>query len=129
MRPGDVYYSATADDDGKVSIDTWVLRTLRGKHGYLTLKIDGTTWMKSGFGARATWGWASSIPRWCRTKFRLEKGVPAEYARSTSQAVRIELRRLEQYGGPLYDDESEWLAKGIPALKRRLAHEMCKKAA
>jgi hypothetical protein len=131
LIPGTVYYEAWADPDtGKVSIDTCVLRTLRGRYGYLITKNE-FTWVKTGHGTRATWGWSKKLDPFWRTRFRIEEGIPRLYARSKSQAVRVALRDHLETMAAFPETDPEIIAadaKVTAALERRLKHEMRSKA-
>lgn len=130
LKIGAVYYNAWVDDDGKVEIDTAILRTIRGKYGYLVVK-NRWTWVKTGFGQNATWGWAGTIDPLYREKFRLDSGIPEVFARSPSQAVRARLRWIKRTNAEYPETDPDMIAydeMSIAALERRLKHEMRKKA-
>lgn len=130
LVPGTVYFYAWAcPEAGKVEIAPSVLRTIRGRHGYL-IERNEWTWVKTGHGARATWGWADRVDPLWRTRFRIEEGVPERYARSKSQAVRVALRdHLKTVAAfPEIDPETTAAdAKVTAALERRLKFEMRRK--
>lgn len=129
LKVDSVYYDAWVDDDGKVIINTCILRTIRGKYGYLVVK-NRWTWVKEGFGDRATWGWAKRIDEVYRTRFRLSEGLPEEYARSPSQAIRARLRKIKRLEAEFPETDPEMIEYdriSQIALNRRLKLEMSKK--
>lgn len=125
MKTGGLYYRAGVCDEGKVYVDECILRTIRGRYGYLVLKNE-FTWVKTGFGKRATWDWAKSIHPLDRTRFRIADGVPKRYTRSKAQAIRVALweAKLDM---ERYRDDPECVAeqtRDITALERRLKVEI-----
>ncbi|PZU95531.1 MAG: hypothetical protein DI527_00550 [Chelatococcus sp.] len=120
MKEGDVYFHAWVDE-GKVEIDEHVLRTIRGGHGFMTQR-NSVTW-----GKRSTkngdYGWLDPVPMLWRTKFSIERGVPAGHCRSKSAALRSALA-LERARRARNREDPECLAecdRDIAALERRLA--------
>lgn len=124
MKTGDLYFEASVDDEtSKVEIDEWVLRTIRGKHGYLIMK-KSWTWGKRSR-TNGDWGWLDPIPDWCRVKFSLDKGLPDRYARSKSQAVRVALAdEKSNIAEGFAADNSPLIVKNLTA---RLKAEMTRK--
>jgi hypothetical protein len=128
---GAIYFEAWCDPEtGKVDIDTHVLRTIRGRYGYLVAKNEWT-WEKTGHGDRATWDWVKRVDPIWRNRFRIEEGVPERYARSKSQAVRAAIRgrrrHYEQHPSECAEEDRE-RATEMKALERRLKFEMRGKA-
>lgn len=129
LREGDVLYEAYTNDDGKVIVAEWHLRTVRNRkgtytrtettYGYITQKVDGVTWVKTGHGARATWSWAERTPAYYRKKFRMDAGPGKDFAKSKRQALRLALRKFEGY--VTEDPTDEWHVKSRDALKRALS--------
>lgn len=130
MNPGDIYYEASRDHEtGKVEIDEHVLRTIRGKYGYLVLKASFTWGKRSG--KTGDYGWLDPIPAWCRQKFRLESGPPKLYARSKSQALRLALADERQSIAEGFGEAtSEKIVKTLEAwIKREMTRKKKAKAA
>jgi hypothetical protein len=130
VKIGGVYYQAWVVE-GSVEIDTCILRTIRGPHGYLVAQNE-FTWVKSGFGKRATWNWAKRVDPLYRTRFRIETGVPVEFARSKTQALRVKIRKMERAAKDYPETDPEIIAedaRDLAALERRLKHEIRKAAA
>lgn len=124
MKPGDVYFRAGVDEDGKAYVDEWILRTIRKPYGYLVLKVKLVTW-----GKRSTkngdFGWLDPIEPLFRTRFRLVDGVPAGYARSKSAAFRKALAEA-RVSRKKWSDDPEIVAEAdidIAALSKRLKRE------
>lgn len=125
MKVGDIYFSAWADE-GKVEIEEYVLRTIRGGHGFL-IQRNAETW-----GKRSTkngdYGWLDPISPLWRTKFSIERGVPSGYGRSKSAAIRSALAS-ERAARPRYKGDAEAVAecdRDIDALVKRLARVQSK---
>lgn len=127
-KVGEVFYQAVVDDDHKVLTYEWVVSQVRGEKVYLINKINRLTWVeRRRKKAAASWGWASSISRWYRHGPTTADQLPREgFAKSRSQAIRLELRSMK-----LYEDTSEgmisWKEAGIKALGSALKREMAKK--
>ncbi len=59
---------------GKVEIAVHVLRTIRGRYGYMIQHVHGVTWIKKSK-KHGDWGYANNTPEY-RTKFPLSSGLP-----------------------------------------------------
>jgi hypothetical protein len=130
MKVGDLYYDASIDDEtGKIEIDEHVLRTIRGRHGYLTLKASFTWGKRSS--KHGDFGWLDPIPDWCRNRFRLEEGPPKRFARSKTQALRVALANeklnvAEGFGS----EHSEQIIKTLTArIRTGMTRKKAKRAA
>lgn len=101
MKVGDAYFLAGVDDAGKAFADEWILRTIRGGYGFLVMKADFVTWGKRS-SKTGDYGWLDPIDPLFRRRFRLEDGVPADFARSSVAAYRkalaITRARRKRYG-------------------------------
>lgn len=131
LTQGDTYYRADVDEeDGyKVGITEYVLRTIRGRYGYLVMK-ESFTWGKRSKKIR-DYGWLDPIPAWCRTRFHVDNGVPTGYAKSKSQALRAELasqRRAAERDKADGLPPDETIPLAVKALTTRLKGEMTRKA-
>ncbi len=120
MKVGDTYFRALVDE-GKVIIDEYVLRTMRGGYGYLIDKSP-ITWGKRSK-KHGDFGWLDPIPTWLRTRFKIENGVPSGFGKSKSAAIRSALadRRKRRDG---WKDDPEYLAEidqDIAVLQKRLS--------
>lgn len=63
-----LYYVHADEDTGKVSIDEWIVRTIRGGRVYAIVKTPWT-WVKLS-NKHFDWGWAKDIPNYCRDSCR-----------------------------------------------------------
>jgi hypothetical protein len=130
LRAGDAYVYASvvrsgkeADGSCRVRFDEYTLRSVRKGEAFLTEKNEWT-WVKSGFGTRATYGWATSIPGCYRRSFIVGEGAGAGYCRSKSGAARSAVRRLERHRKYWLGKCSESVAsidEEIACLKRWIA--------
>jgi hypothetical protein len=74
--------------EGKVEIYVHVLRTIRGRYGYMIQHIHGLTWIKKSK-KHGDWGYADNMPEY-RTKFPLSSGLP--YSPTKLSALRDALK-------------------------------------
>lgn len=126
MKAGTEYFNAWFDDEtGKVHVDVAVLRTIRGRFGYMVAKVPGVTWGKLSR-KHGDYGWLDPIPDYARSRFVIADGTPAGYGLSKSAAVRSALaaarefrkRFIGRHGSEVETDESD---AEIAALAAKLA--------
>ena len=129
FRKNDIFYDAGSDDNGKAFVNEWHLRSIMTRsdghtYGYLIHKIELVTWVKTGKGSKATWGWDPIIPYWCRKKFRIDQNVPDGFAKSRTQALRLAIKQYEAWAA---EDDDDWAAKSLKGLRSLLTREPNKK--
>lgn len=121
-KAGEFYWYAWYDDeDGKVYLEEYGLRSIRKGIAYFTLKSDGITWGKRSK-KHGDYGWLSNIPVWCRTGLSLNGETIQSYAKTQTAALRSaianERRTLARHNG-----DSDMLSAcevNIQAMKKQL---------
>lgn len=98
-KSGDVLWEIMWDEDdaGKLfgfHLVEWVVRSVRSGRIFATLKEPGVTWVKQSK-KHFDWGWAKSIPRYCRESwrvgaesFRLRKTKLAAWQKAREDVIR-----------------------------------------
>lgn len=65
LTVGQSLYSISNEPDGKATVDTYVVRTIRGGKITAIWKLAGITWGKRS-PKTGDYGWLAKIPAWCR---------------------------------------------------------------
>lgn len=122
MKVGDEYLELFVDEaTGKVEWWTHVLRTIRGKWAYATVK-NASTWGKVSK-RHGDYGWKDPVhPLW-RTKWLISSGRPDKLATTRLAALRYAISSHKRYSEPGdYPDPDMW-AKALATLERMLTTE------
>lgn len=115
-KVGQVFYSASAYDDGSCAIDEWHIRTIRGGYVHSIMKND-ITWGKRSK-KNGDFGWLKSIPVWTRQKWRVD-GAPVARIKSTKlAAIRHEIKNIDadDFNTP---EEFEKAKRSLKAMETR----------
>lgn len=108
---GKVLYSANVDDDGKVDLEEWIVRTIRG--GKITaVWKNNVSWGKRS-PKHGDFGWLPNIPHWMRQSWAVG-GEPMLLYPTKKQAYAHILRGLTHYvdeGTDAYDRAKRQLTK------------------
>lgn len=111
VKPGKVYYHISADDDGKLAAETWIVRTVRGGKVTAIWKLPWT------WGKRSTktgdYGWLARIPAWCRRTWPVGS-EPFGLFTTKRAAIQHELKRSK----PDHFDTPEQYTAFVAKLKR-----------
>jgi hypothetical protein len=111
VKPGKVYYAITITDDGKITVENWVVRTVRGGKITAIWKLPYT------WGKRSTkngdFGWLKNIPTWCRRTWKVDT-EPYSIFTTKRRAIQYELKHVE----PGDYDTPEQYAAIVAKLKR-----------
>lgn len=98
-------YSAYVDGN-RVEVDTHVLRTVRGRWGYMVVHIPGITWIKKSK-KHGDWGYAKNVYPAYRRKFMWDRGLP--YHPTKKAAVRALWSEVQQAVKDFGHDENIFL--------------------
>lgn len=128
-KVGEFYWYAWYDDeDHKIIIDEYGLRSIRQSIAHFTVKYDGITWGKRSK-KHGDYGWLPTIPRWCRSPALLTGSSINRYAKTKASAIRsalAEARRMQREhkkNPELYGDHTAEISayeKRLKSLKARL---------
>jgi hypothetical protein len=103
MKKGTVRHQASFLE--KLEYDKYVLRTVRKGYGYWVWHCHGITWVKLS-NQHGDWGYAKSVPEWCRHMHRMD--APAPWAATKLGAIAVliaELREeITRYGADFVED-------------------------
>lgn len=91
-KVGQSLWMVMIDDDSKITMEEYVIRTIRGGKVHAIWKLQ-CTW-----GKRSTksgdFGWLSPIPAWTRNSWKID-GEPWNLHTTKLQAIRSELKGLD----------------------------------
>ena len=115
MKIGDEFYSYSVDDNGKVELETHVLRTIRGKYAYAIHKHEFTWGKRSG--KAGDYGWLDPIwPEW-RTEWRIAGDRPTKRATSKLMAIRQAIKDHQRWSEPDDYPDPTMHAKALKTLQ------------
>ncbi len=114
FKVGQALYRCSIDDDGKVELTTWIIRSIRKGRAFATEKNEWT-WKKLSK-KNGDWGWAKTIPSWLKQSFVGDPDNASLYTTKLA-AIRKELRDIRSGHAARYH-EDEALARALPTLKR-----------
>lgn len=96
MKQGETYFRVSTDEEtAEVDLDEYVLRTIRGKFGYLVLKAS-FTWGKRSK-KHGDFGWLDPVPGWCRERFRISNGIPSGFSSTKRGAFEEAIKKEHQF--------------------------------
>lgn len=121
IAAGDEFYHAWVSiHEGGVSLDLWVITSVRAGKAHATRKTKWT-WVKVST-TNGDYGWASNIDRFDREAFDLAKGPPSDWAKTKAAAYTKALPALNAIIGKLTQTRAQLLrqrTKQRSRLKRR----------
>ena len=88
MKVGQTLYMIGADPDGTPTVETWIVRTIRGGKITAIWKLSHTWGKRSR--KHGDFGWLDPIPAWCRKTWRADQPMPVWFQLFTTkrQAIR-----------------------------------------
>ena len=113
-RKGQILYQIGCEEDGKPSMETWVIRTIRGGKITAIWKLS-CTWGKRSK-KHGDYGWLDRIPSWCRKTWREDQPMPGWFQLFTTkrQAIAHAIKSFE----PEDYDSDEQAQRHLAGLKR-----------
>ena len=125
VKVGERFLSIYVDDEGKISWDEHIVRTIRGGYVYA---IQKETWT---WGKRSTrtgdFGWLDPIDPHFRTKWRVGAERPARLSKTRTQAIRYAIEHHERYSDPEDYEDPKTFQKVTETLQRMLKREQNKR--
>lgn len=119
VTAGDEFFEATVDtDEGKVTVELWVITTVRDGRAHALRKVDGWTWVKRST-KNGDFGWAAKISDYNRAAFSVAKGPPADWARTKAAAYTKALPEVEAAIKKLTKIRSQMLGQRTKARSRK----------
>lgn len=114
MKIGKTLYYVGSEPDGNATIETWIIRTIRGGKITAIWKLS-CTWGKRSKKA-GDFGWLDPIPAWCRRTWRANEPIPSWFGLHTTkrQAIADALKTTEPGD---FDTQAEY-DRHITSLKR-----------
>ena len=103
----------------RIEYEQWIFRSYRKQWGYMVQKVDDLTWIRNprrigGF------GFAESIPAYCRRPFLLRHGLPFYPSKLTAllgllRELRAEARRCDP------DEREEFEGELLPSVNQKIS--------
>lgn len=93
MKVGQTLYMIGAETDGTPTVETWIIRTIRGGKITAIWKLSHTWGKRSK--KHGDFGWRDPIPAWCRKTWRIidmerwPRSGPFDYSLFTTKAAAI----------------------------------------
>lgn len=94
IKVGNVYYEAWIDDDAKLGLDEWHVRTVRDGKAYMVAKKDWT-WVKRST-KTGDYGWAAKIDDWNKKTVPADGPLPEMLKTTKIAAYRAALPEAER---------------------------------
>lgn len=112
-RVGQTLYQILHEDDGKPTVEEWIVRTVRGDKATAIWKLAGITWGKRSK-KHGDFGWLDPLPAWTRQTWRIEGTGPLGLRTTKKAAVAEALKNAE----PDDFDTPEQFERYVAGLKR-----------
>lgn len=124
MKIGTVLYELSVNEpDGSLEWAEWIVRTIRGRWCYATVKVPGLTWGKRSK-RHGDFGWLDPTPPFCRRKWLAVNPLrPLGGLSTTRRAAVVEAIATQKKYGDDSDYEGITNAAVIAKLEAALRRE------
>lgn len=113
---GQTLYMIGGEPDGKATVETWMIRTIRGGKITAIWKLSHTWGKRSR--KHGDYGWLDPIPAWCRKTWRDEGKRSGPYAWSLFTTKRAAVQDALRTTQPDDFDTPQQYERHIDSLKR-----------